>query len=253
MRYSKYFLAFSFLLLPSTVLAASFAQSPIFLSESSVTQGDTVLVHAVIDNDAATQFTGSLLFQDGISAMGTLPVSLDAGGGNVFTVSWSPTAGSHTITATLEDGSGAVIEKETDTLTVAALPVTNGSSQAISVSSSAPIQAYIANFSPAVASATQPVFSTLDAVRQGAATVVQNQIAATEPKVIPSVLGTSTVYQVAQSQAGWSFPSVLWTAYYYFLTISEYLLTNAVLFYPVFVLLFFFLLWRLYKRMSRRR
>jgi hypothetical protein len=242
--------AFAFLLVPFGTRAASFSQSYIFLSESSITQGDTVLVHAVIGNPATTSFSGSLLFQDNGASIGTLPISLDAGGENVFSISWTPAVGAHTITATLKDGAGTTIEKETDKVTVAAPPTSNGASlQTVPVDSSAPIQEYIADISPIAASTTEPLFSTVDSMRQGAANAIEGQIISTEPKAIPSAFGT--VSQGTSSQTSPS--SILWTAYLYLLTLLKLFFSNALLFYPLFVVIFLFFLWWLYKRMSRRR
>ncbi|MEI7720251.1 MAG: hypothetical protein WCI89_03530 [bacterium] len=252
MRFNKYIIALCIALLPSFAGAASFANSSIFLSKSSAVAGDNIFVHVVIKNDTETKFAGNILFQDGDATIGTLPASLASGEGNVFSVSWVPTAGSHTITATLEDSGGATVEKQSGTFVVAAAPVSTNATQTASVDSSVAIQQTIANISPAVASTTQPLFSALDSVRQGAANIIQDQITATMPKVMPSVLGTSTVYK-AQTQPGWSFWSILWTIYLYILTILKSILSTAVFFYPFLALLFFFLLWRLLKRIGGRR
>ena len=45
---------------------------------------------------------------------------------------------------------------------------------------------------------------------------------------------------------------VLWTIYYYILTILNFLFVNAAIFYPVLALLFLFALWKLYQRLSGR-
>src|SRR3989344_6188606 len=107
---------------PEVARGAGFAKQSLFLSKSSVTEGDTVLVHAVVSNDTTTKFTGTLIFKDSDATIGNVPVSLDSGEANTFSVSWKPTAGNHTVEANLEDTSGAVVEQESATFTVAPPP-----------------------------------------------------------------------------------------------------------------------------------
>src|SRR3990167_7657305 len=102
--------------LPGVALAeAGFAKQSLFLSKSSATEGETVLVHAVVVNDAASVFAGELVLSTGDKKIGAVPLSLNAGEAQAVSVSWKPASGSHTVIAELKNKEGEVAEKESTT------------------------------------------------------------------------------------------------------------------------------------------
>jgi hypothetical protein len=243
---------------PQAALGAGFAQQSIFLSKSSVTEGDTVLIHTVVQNDSAAKFPGNLVIKDGDIKVGSVPVALDAGEAQAVSVSWKPSAGSHTIVAELQDAGGTVVESESETFGIAAKPKPKSaasatSSAAAAVESSAGIQTAIDGVSPAASGALAPVFKLVDGSRSAIADVLDEQIAKTKPKLAPLpgvVAGTSTSIQTPQ-QGSW-FGSIFNTVYFYILTMLRFVIGSAGVFYPVLALVFFYILWRTFKRFRRR-
>jgi hypothetical protein len=260
-------LSFILLVLPSFALAvypevargAGFAKQSIFLSEQSVTEGDTVRVHATVSNDATATFTGSVVVKDGADTLGTAPVTLAAGAAQAISLSWTPTAGTHTLTADLETVTGTVVEEESAQFTVAAKPQVQSaanSEQQASVDSSQAIQQQIGNLSPQVAQASQPLFTVIDGARASTANLLDNQIANTQAKLLNTpkpgiVAGASVTSDTSVTNPWGTFWFVLYTAYFYILTVLLWLVSNAGIFYPVLAILFLYMLWRLYKRMTR--
>lgn len=250
MRFIVFFLFF--LLLPMTLQAASFAKESLFLSKASVTEGDTVLLHAVVLNRESSAFSGELVFSEAGVTIGSATVSLKSGEADTHSVSWKPTAGTHTVKAALRSAD-VQTEELSATFVIAAKPTASSSSSA--VGSSADIQQKIAEVSPSVAQATAPAFVLLDGGRAQAATFIDTQITETKQKLatadtkIPgSVAGVQTE---ALSDPVGGFWYALYTIYFYLLTIARFIIGSAAVFYPLLAVLFIYGLWRLYRRMRR--
>jgi hypothetical protein len=244
---------------PQAALAAGFAQQTIFLSKSSVTEGDTVLIHTVVQNDLAAKFPGNLVIKDGDIKVGSVPVTLDAGEAQAVSVSWKPSAGMHKISAELQDAGGTVVGTESETFSIKEKPkpvasvakAATSSNTAAAVESSAGIQDKIDDLSPAAGGALAPVFKLVDGSRTAIADVLDGQIANTKPKLAPLpgvVAGTSTIQ--TPDQGSW-FGSIFNTVYFYVLTVLRFLIGSAGVFYPVLALVFFYILWRTFKRFRR--
>src|SRR5512146_3275976 len=97
----KAFLAL-LLLSPALTLAAGFAPQSIFLSKRPVGEGDTVRIYAIVSNPSGAQFSGIVNSSEGTDDIGSVSVTLAAGATQTASVLWKPTAGSHTVTATLK-------------------------------------------------------------------------------------------------------------------------------------------------------
>ncbi|HWB33726.1 MAG TPA: Ig-like domain-containing protein [Candidatus Paceibacterota bacterium] len=242
-------------LLPATASAAGFAKESLFLSKTPVTEGDTVLIHTVVSNDTGVSFAGEVVFTDGSTKIGGVSVTIAAGGANAVSVSWKPSAGTHTVIAELTGADNAVVEKESAVFVInpKPQPASTGTTQDASVESSQAIQNDIAQYSPTAANITQPVFSTIDAARSKAADLLDQGTAwASEQsggKSPGQVLGESTT-TVSTNPVGtvWK---LLASVIYYILTFLRYVVGHAGIFYPVFVIIFFYILWKTYKRFRR--
>ncbi len=247
------------LLLPTFASAAGFAKQSLFLSKSVVTEGDTVLIHAVVNNEASTGFAGTMTFSEGSATIGTVPVSLDAGEAAAVSVSWKPVNGARTVVAELKKGAD-IVEKQSATFAVAAkiAPVSNTNSlqSAAAVESSAKIQESIAGVSPTAADVTAPVFTLVDGGRAALSDVLDAQIANTKKNLGPAagapseVLGAEVVRNASENPMG-AFWLILQTLYLYFLTLLSFIISSAGIFYPVAALLIFFLLWRIIRHYCR--
>lgn len=249
-------------LFPAAAFGATFAKQTLFLSKESVTEGETVLIHTIVSNEATTSFVGKLEITSEEGSIGTVPVALAAGEAAAVSVSWKPLAGSHRITAQLLDHAGQVVEKESATFTIRAKVVVGTTTETITntdVDSSAEIQQALANLSPAVAKTSEPVFETIDSVRAQAAEVLDQGVAWSKKQIGDSaiknqgtILGTETEKSTTDKISGSAW-TIVATVVLYVLSILRYLISSAGIFYPLFALLFFFMLWKLYRRFSRRR
>lgn len=248
-------IAFALLLVPSLAFGASFANRSLFLSKTPVVEGESVFIHAIVSNDANTRFSGKLIIRDAESEIGSVAVALEAQSADVVSISWKPSAGRYSLTAELAETDGTVVETESATFSIDAKPSeTAEEASETSVGSSENIQESIANFSPEVASAAKPVFSTLDSFRETAAGAIDNgkSWAKNISEGKSSVLGASS--SVPSEEAGGLVSAVsrlIASLIFYIFSFLSYLIKNPALFYPVFAIAFLYGLYRLYKRMRR--
>ncbi len=247
------------ILFPSYVGATGFAKQSLFLSKTPVTEGDTVLIHAVVENDTTASFTGTVVFAEGTDKIGVVAVTIAAGGANAVSVSWKPTAGSHTIEAQLTGKDGSVVEKESATFTINEKPKPASSTSTdpeleAAIESSQNIQNEIGQYSPAAASTTAPAFAAIDSLRAKAADALDSGIAwgksKTGGKSAGEVLGdaTTTVAVGGVMGAVWT---VLGLIVLYICTLLRFVVGSAGAFYPLLTIVFFYILWRTYKRFRR--
>lgn len=250
----KYALLLALLAAPYIAFGAGFAKQSLFLSRSAVVEGETVIIHAVIANEDASAFTGTMQFSEGAAAIGSVPVSLNANEASVVSVSWKPLKGSHTVVAELKKGT-EVVERQSETFSIAAKPqpADTVAQAAAPVESSQKIQDSIAGFSPAAANATAPVFKFIDSGRATLSDTIDGQIAAAKVNLgdrSGEVLGAGTVAQATTDPTG-TFWFILWTLYLYLLTLLNFIIGSAGIFYPVAALLVLYFLWRLFNRYRR--
>ncbi|MCC7500295.1 hypothetical protein IT396_00605 [Candidatus Nomurabacteria bacterium] len=242
------------LMFPTFVFAASFAKQSIFLSRSSVTEGESVLIHAVVSNDESATFKGSLVLRDGEEKVGTVPVTLESGKAIAVSVSWEPAAGKRTVHADLLDQSGEMVETMKESFTIAEKPKPavkddEEDLSAAAIESSKDIQNKIRSVSPGTSDAVAPVFTMIDSARSSAADVLDGQLTLAKKK-LGQVEGAQTEEGALPETVG-GFWLALWTLYLYVLTVLRFLIGNAAFFYPVFALLFFFILYRTFRRFRR--
>jgi hypothetical protein len=256
MRMKLFFGVSIVLLLPLTALAAGFAKQSLFLSQSTVSQGETVFIYAVVENDTQSAFSGTLKFADANGPIGSTPVSLNSGAAATVSVSWKPTAGEHDVTANLTTTDGAVVESEDSKFLIQPTPFSTSAaatqspdsesselSSSTTVESSKPIEQWVASTSPFIANYTAPILSTIDSGRTVSAAKLQTGNEWAEHSLATSVTKPS------------SWLNTLWlitaTAILYICSALIYVVENIGVFYPLFAVIFFFLLSRLY-RFTRR-
>lgn len=252
------------LIYPGSASAAGFAKDSLFLSKSPVVAGESVRIYAIVANSGTTAFNGSVVLTDGAATISKIAVAMDAGGTQTASALWEPTAGTHTVKAELTAGDGSIVESQSASFTIAAPPPpvspsnSSQSQSAAVVGSSADIQKNIANVSPQVAGATAPIFTVIDGARSSAADVIDTQIENTKANLAKTqkpgfVLGTSTnAFADPKITNPWgSFWFAVYTVYLYILTLLRWLVGSAGIFYPLFALIFFYILWRAYRRIRR--
>lgn len=239
---------------PLAAHAAGFAKESLFLSKTPVTEGDTVLIHAVVANENAEKFAGKVVFKEGEDALGTVAVAIAPGGANTVSLSWKPASGSHTIAAELTGDDGTVVEKESARFDIREKPLpASEAEQSGAVESSDDIRNTIGQYSPAAANASEPVFEAVDSLREKAADALDSGIEWAKTKTAPpagEVLGGTTD---TPSQKG--LMDTLWfalaTAGLYVFTILRFIVGSAGVFYPVLAIAFLYVLWRAYRRFRR--
>ena len=241
---------------PGAASATGFAKESLFLSKTPVTEGETVLIHAVVANDTTTPFSGEVVFKDGVATIGTVRATIAAGGATAVSVSWKPSAGSHAVTAALTLSDGTVLESESSTFVINEKPKATSSATATSptaVESSAAIQQKINDLSPAVGSVSAPIFSTLDTFRTQATGVLDQGINWAKKKSLGKTPGE--VLGEATSADSGGIMGTVWlilaTIVLYIFSVLRFVVGTAGIFYPVFALLFFYILWRLFRRIRR--
>lgn len=174
--------------------------------------------------------------------------------GDTVLIYWHPSAGSYRITAERLNQSGTVLDSETTTFVVEEIPepeparVVQGTS---TVESSGKIQEAIANIVPQAAVAT-PVFGAIDNLRQkGADALAEAEVwakAKGSKQESSEVAGANTE---AESGIASTVMALVATALSYLLALLKMVVSSAGIFYPVFAIVFFYILWRLFKRMRR--
>lgn len=256
MRKTRALLVLFCLLLPSGAFAAQFAKQSLFLSKTGATEGETVLIHAVVSNNNSSEFSGTLLFTDGLNSIGSVPVALAAEESAVASVSWKPAAGEHPVSATLKDKSGASVETQKQIFLIAPKPSPATSSQTAAVESSEAIRHGIEQVSPQAAQYSEPVFTLIDGGREKIAGVLDDQLAITKTKLGPNagsageILGAEATQNATKNPSG-AFFYMLQTLYFYLLTLLRFIVGSAGVFYPVVAIAFFYLLFKTYRRFRR--
>lgn len=245
--------------LPMMAGAAGFAKQIIFLSTESPVEGQTILIHASVANSAATKFTGKLDVRDEAGAIGTVDVTLNAGAADNVSVSWKPAAGSHTVTATLKDSAGSVVEESSQKFTIApkAAPVSVATTTTAAtdgtVELSDEIQASIGSVSPTVQEYSAPVFQVIDSGRVFAANELTKAIDWSKQQVgkpkQAAIFATSP--EPEKTGIGATSWKMLSTVILSILSVLLYIVTNAGVFYPILAVVFFYILWRCWKRYRR--
>lgn len=243
------------LIAPLPLFGASFARESLFLSKTPVVDGETVLIHAVVANESNVKFVGDVVLKVGEARIGSVAVTIAPGGANAVSVSWKPTAGSHKIVAELTTVEGTIVESESATFTINEKPKpagTSGTAATTSIESSADIQDKINSTLPAVSGISEPIFTTLDSARASAAALLDRGIdwakQKTDEKKPGEILGSAT-----ENKGGFIETALLMfaTVMLYIFSVLRFVVGNAGLFYPVFVVLFFYALWRIFRRIRR--
>lgn len=242
-------------LIPAAALAAGFAKQSLFLSQSTVVEGQTVFIYAVVTDDATAPFSGVLRFSDEAGVIGSTTVTMDPGKASTVSIAWTPKAGQHTITAALVARDGTVAESEDAVFVVDKTPAPPVADQleppgttetqpeprvgTTTVGSSAPIVTTIAKFAPGVAGNVAPVFTNIDSIRTNSVKRLDDgtewsKDAISKAAAAPSGL-LNTLWLIVSTFALYVCASL------------AYVVANIALFYPAIVVIFFLVLWKLYR------
>src|SRR3990167_7196416 len=177
----KYGFLFFLLLLifpaPSqATVQAGFPSQPLWLSAEHVVAGETVTIFTVLYNESEKTVGGNLVFTVDSQRIASQAFSLDAGKSGIQSAQWKATAGSHTISALIENASDTGLEQTVTlsnenagsiSLAVAEPPPPSAVVQAVSTVSN--IAGSIASTSlPLITSAVESVYGATETFRTNA-------------------------------------------------------------------------------------
>jgi hypothetical protein len=124
------------------------------------------------------------------------------------------------------------------------------------VGSSASIQQGIGSISPTAEQYAHPVFSTIDSARSSAADVLDHQLTSTKARIAPDspgeVLGAEAVKNSGSHPMG-TVMYILYTLYFYLLTLLRFIVGSAGVFYPLLAVAFLYMLLRGFRLVRRPR
>lgn len=264
MKYGLLALAF---LLPSGLIFADttgFADGSVWISKTPIVEGEVVQIHAALTNGSDKKLTGSVVFKDAGTTLGTVPFSLEAGDARIVTFSWKATPGAHAINASISNASDAAAsDSQTVSVSVAAKPVpesakkaTATSAAAVAFSNADDIESAIGTFSPKAQELSSPAFQTIDSWRKSGAEFLGAQSEKQQAKIeqlnakqedlrkndtpeAKSERRTTTIYQVIA------------TVLLYLYGVLLFVVSKAGVFYPLFAALILYFLFKGYQRVRR--
>jgi len=192
----KYRFLFFLLLLifpaPSqAAVQAGFPSQPLWLSAEHVVAGETVTIFTVLYNESEKTVGGNLVFTVDSQRIASQAFSLDAGKSGIQSAQWKATAGSHTISALIENASDTGLEQTVTlsnenagsiSLAVAEPPPPSAVVQAVSTVSN--IAGSIASTSlPLITSAVESVYGATETFRTNAVAYFKEKAAGDSPAV----------------------------------------------------------------------
>ena len=187
---------------------AGFAPS-IWLSRSSVADGDRVTVYTAVYDSAEEAISGTVVFLVDGASIGSKPFSLAAGASSIVSADWRASAGTHALSARIDGATGktsgrpiAVADATSEVrVAVAAAPPPTGAKAAASAAGKAVDAA-----APVVIETAQAVLAGTESLRQAGADYFAGQLAGAGDAAGTStengsaaVLGTTTYRAPAQA------------------------------------------------------
>jgi len=122
------------------------------------------------------------------------------------------------------------------------------------VETSTGIERAIGGVSPGTEHVLQPVFSTLDSARSGAASTLDNQLASTRMRLAPNTPGQVLSAEAVKNPTKHPTNTIMYllnTLYFYLLTLLRFLISSVAVFYPIFAAALLYVLWRGYRLVRR--
>ncbi|MFA6585707.1 MAG: hypothetical protein WCS86_00920 [Candidatus Paceibacterota bacterium] len=237
-----------------------FVSGNIWYSKDPFEEGDKIKIYTFIFNPDSRELSGTVIFFDKTTLLGKKSFVIPGKGADDISIDWTVTTGDHTIFGKIENAKFLIskdkyeevylaeneTEKSSRTVSKKIIPKTNDNSINSITSSVSDIAKTIGEKTPAFI--TEPVISStnkLDEIRldlknssEAKKVEIQNDIkklentkVALEPKSATSTLVKPFKY-----------------AEVFFLTIFSYLLSNKILFYGILILIIFFILRYIWKK-----
>lgn len=276
MKATSVLLWFAFFL-PALTFAApqgGFTSGAIWASKEIITAGESLKISSSLYNSYDDKLSGTVVFNDGDVAVGSVSFSLPPGEGSIVSISVRPEAGEHSYFAEITE---AALQKSggTETLTdiigsktaainrtVRPKPTVEKEQAASAISTTQGAQEKINDFSPTVGNVINPLLDRIDSFRANAAAYTEEGMSSARARVAEAtstetvkdgkILGVETpsfIENIVESKgvrSGWDYFLL------YLNAIANAILKSAVLFYPIAVLLLFFAARMLYRRITGR-
>ena len=179
-------------------VSGGFPSGSLWLSKTSVTEGESVQIFAPIYNAGAEKLSGDVAFLVDESPIGTVHFTLGAGESQIASMSWSAKQGAHAVSAKIENTLGevskadvALSKEETGSIDVTVAPpppqpaivkILTGAGNAVSTAVAASL--------PAVSSTLSAVLGETESIRTQAKDALEKNLASAAPSSEGQVLGT---------------------------------------------------------------
>jgi hypothetical protein len=247
-------LSFPLFALADTV-SGGFPSQSLWLSKTSLTEGDSVQIFAPIYDSGTGKIQGDVVFLVDDTEIGSVRFSLDAGESKIASLSWSAKEGAHTVSAEIRNASGetpdaalSLSREKTEPLSVsvAAAPPPAPAVAALRSAGGA-LAAAVSAAAPAVSGAVEAAFSETEALRNGAKTALEASLAADTPASAGKVLGAETENLAAAAAA----PHTSFSPLRLLKQIALAVVSYEWLFYPLLLVVILFILYFFARQIAR--
>lgn len=247
----KYALSLALFLLPALSIAATieagFPSHTIWVSPSSAVEGDTVVISTVVYNSGTKALRGTLAFTANGARIGTREFEIPSGESQIHSVEWKPKKGRYDLAARLEGTSAELSQRETPPITVIIAEPPPPSALEQTISQTVETAATVASSSaPVIMNIAQTIFAETETFRHAGIERLEQYLAASATHISPATssnvqgfaAGTSTNAKSGASGSGASnIKNALSTVTQTAAAAALFTMKNAVLFYPLLILL----------------
>ena len=247
--------------LPAFALAetqAGFPTQPIWVSTTSATEAETVVVSAIVVNDTAAALRGTLAFLANDSRIGAREFELPSGKSQIHSIEWKPKKGEYKLIARIEGTSAELSRRETSAITVTVKePPAPPSEIERTITQVVQTGSTIASSSaPVIMETAQNIFAQTERLRNAGIERLENYLASNavalqgEPE--GSIAGTSTSnaagFDASADKGKGMLSNIAQTA----AAAALFGLKNVALFYPILAFVILGTLYMLARRIRRR-
>ncbi|MDB5238186.1 MAG: hypothetical protein JWM46_456 [Candidatus Kaiserbacteria bacterium] len=223
---------------------AGFPASSIWLSTTAPLSGQQVTVYAVVYNGTATKLDATLTFSVDTKTLSSMAVSLASGASQIYSSQWVAAEGTHTFSAQLSGTTVSDVTKDAGTVSITVAPPPAPSAVQQTVAHTTNVVNNLASTSiPIISKVGQTIYNTTESWREQGLAAAQKGAGD-----VGTVLGTSTQrsFPTLGTQKKTGFMASVYT-------VLVMIFASRAIFYPFFLLLILFILWRLMKWVNKPR
>lgn len=268
----------SVLLLPTLSFAAiqaGFPSQALWVSKSSIVEGETIVISAVVLNAGSDVLRATLVFTSDGTRIGAREFTIPGGESQIHSMDWRPKRGEYRIAAKIEGTSAPLSQKETSAILVSVAEPPVPSAMQETISQMTQTAAMIASSSaPILEQAARALFAQTEALRNVGIEHLENYLASNAIQMTslaseaPSAAGAGAASPSRRNVKGAStntldddvsgfdapkerniFDKIAQAA----AAAALFTMKSMVLFYPLLAFLFFGLLYFLARRVRRQK